>query len=566
MQLDEFESERFQEFGQAQSFEDGAPPACCATCRRRALEGVAEAPGYPGEEEELEAKAAPKPVVSSLARVSKYGLNARGGARRYPVYGLIVHTTGGGPAKRARLNQKTKSKRCTVALDCALKVYAGGDGFPHYVIDYDGTIVCTCSERQIAWHAGASKLAVAYIRDHGAPAWWTKTWGTKQSPFALPPKSRNPNHQYLGVELLQTEAGGSYSDAQYRALASLIADVERRYGLKFDRPPNRALLGHEDVNPAPYQGGKIGGRSLDSLKAGWDPGASRGWFSWDKLWSTLRGSSAALAAPVQREAASVIPVQPASSQRVAASPLRLVRGGRGFAAYTAQRLDDTLRQLRAAGRLSVTDEQIDLFQRIANVETGGGITALNTWDSAVVSIGFMQWTLSHGKLQSWIRAAAPAFRRHGIELDPARTYSFKGGAVPAIRGAATARELRFNPWAERFYRAGFEPEAIVAEVAIALRMIARELDRVRLWYGSAAHQRFTSYYRQSAWLRAIYHEGYNNRPVAAKAAVKAALDRSAGADAARFLEIFKEELYRAFAAIGDGQKGKNVIAKTAKIR
>ena len=151
MQLDEFESERFQEFQQAQSFEGGAPPACCAACRRRALEVAAEAPGYLGEEE-LEAKGAPKPVVSSLARVSKYGLTSRGGARRYPVYGLIVHTTGGGPAKRARLNQKNKSKRCTVALDCARKVYAGGDGFPHYVIDYDGTIVCTCSEGQIAYH------------------------------------------------------------------------------------------------------------------------------------------------------------------------------------------------------------------------------------------------------------------------------------------------------------------------------------------------------------------------------------------------------------------------------
>ncbi|MDQ2642980.1 MAG: N-acetylmuramoyl-L-alanine amidase [Myxococcota bacterium] len=554
MHLDEFESEQFHEFEQTQAFEAKNPFACCAACRQRALGLAAEAPGYPSEEE-LEAKAASKPVMSPLARASKFGLNSRGGARRYPVYGLIVHTTGGGPARRARLNLKSKSKSCKVALDCALKVYAGGEGFPHYVIDYDGSIVCTCSEGHIAWHSGASKAAVAYIREHGAPAWWKKTWGAKQSPFALPPQSRSPNHQYLGVELLQTEAGGSYSDAQYRALAALIADVERRYGLKFDRPPNRALLGHEDVNPAPYQGGKIGGRSLDSLKAGWDPGASRGWFSWDKLWRALRGNTPAPAG-IQGELDSEAPST--------ASPLR--RKGAGYAAYTKQRLDDTLRQLRAAGRLSVTDQQIDLFQRISNVETGGGITALNTWDSAVVSVGFMQWTLSHGKLQTWIRAAAPAFRRHGIELEPDRTYAFKGGAVAAIRGAATARELRLQPWAERFYRASFEPEAIIAEVAIAQRMIANELDRVRLWYGAAAHQRFAGFYRQSAWLRAIFHEGYNNRPVAAKAAVKAAIARSAGVDATRFLEIFKEELVRAFTAIGDGQKGKNVIAKTQKLR
>ena len=186
MHLDEFESEQFHEFEQPQAFEGKNPFACCAACRQRALGVAAEAPGYLGEEE-LEAKAAPKPVISPLARASKFGLNTRGGARRYPVYGLIVHTTGGGPARRARLNLKSKSKNCKVALDCALKIYAGGEGFPHYVIDYDGTIVCTCSEGHIAWHSGASKAAVAYIREHGAPGSQPALRLSSERPPILPP-------------------------------------------------------------------------------------------------------------------------------------------------------------------------------------------------------------------------------------------------------------------------------------------------------------------------------------------------------------------------------------------
>jgi hypothetical protein len=78
-----------------------------------------------------------------------------------------------------------------------------------------------------------------------------------------------------------------------------------------------------------------------------------------------------------------------------------------------------LRELRDQGKLSISDGDIELLQRISHVETGGSLQALNSWDDAYMSIGFMQWPLAFGKLQRLIDRATAAFRRYGIELDPA---------------------------------------------------------------------------------------------------------------------------------------------------
>lgn len=238
-------------------------------------------------------------VISPLAVVSRFGLRteARRRTAARPVHGVVVHTTGSGPAEIAAGKKRKVFGACDTPLDCALGIYAKMDGFAHYVIDYQGLIVATCSEDREAWHAGANPAAVHYLDTVGPPAWWKKTWkGVATSPWGLLPRGKSPNDQYLGIELLQTEAGGSYTEAQYRSLAALLLDIERRHGIKFQKPPSRNLLGHEDVNPAPYTE-KYQGRSFADLSAGWDPGASRGWFSWDKLWNLMRGGSIVSAPP-----------------------------------------------------------------------------------------------------------------------------------------------------------------------------------------------------------------------------------------------------------------------------
>ena len=230
---------------------------------------------------------APKPsgpVVSPLALLSRFPLRNHQ-KRTQPFSGIVVHTTGSDPTQWA----ERKSPVCSTVLDCALAIYAEMDGFPHYVIDFQGLIVCVASEDYVAWHAGVLGPAFKWLTENGPPGWWTKMWaGVARSPFDLPPRGRHVdvNAQYIGIELLGSGSDGPYTEAQYRSLAALILDLEGRHGLSLARPPSRSLLGHEDLNPAPSS---VGGRSLDGLGAGWDPGASRGFFSWDKLWSLMRG-------------------------------------------------------------------------------------------------------------------------------------------------------------------------------------------------------------------------------------------------------------------------------------
>lgn len=249
---------------------------------------------------------------------------------------------------------------------------------------------------------------------------------------------------------------------------------------------------------------------------------------------------------------------------------RIVNGRsvkRGLARYGNARLDQTLRRLRGSHNLQVSDDEIDLFQRIANVETSGQIQGLNTWDSAVVSIGFMQLTLQHGKLQEWIQRAPAAFRRYGIELDPGRTYSWRGGQQAAIRGAATKEELRWDGWAQRFYLAGLDPEIIVAEVALAREWMQRHLKRFRRHLErrgqSADFPVFMNHYRRSAAVRGLFQEAYNNLPLAAINGTLAALQaarRAGGVNSARFLALLQDGIGQAYRARNDN--GENVITKT----
>jgi len=229
--------------------------------------------------------------IAPFAIASPRGLNVRGGRRRKPVYGLIVHTTGSGPASIARSSDGTKRRKlgCTSPVECALAIYAKGEGFPHYLIGYDGAVYATCREDHVAWHAGWTKRIGGRDRwkRWSAPAWWSRVWGVGRTPLdLLPPGAASPNSCHLGVELLGGATGGSYTEEQYRALARLVVDVDRRHGLGIEDAPSRRLLGHEDVNPLTGDGGRA------NSKGGWDPGAHRVEgvkpnFLWSKLWALI---------------------------------------------------------------------------------------------------------------------------------------------------------------------------------------------------------------------------------------------------------------------------------------
>jgi hypothetical protein len=105
----------------------------------------------------------------------------------------------------------------------------------HYVVGRDGQVVHMVPDDEIAWHAG----------NH----WY--------------------NAHSIGVEDEGiVEVPGTFTDAEYRASASVVAGLLHRYGIPADR---RHVIGHNQV-PDPYHPGLYGGYDHHS-----DPGPSWNW-------------------------------------------------------------------------------------------------------------------------------------------------------------------------------------------------------------------------------------------------------------------------------------------------
>src|SRR5262249_15556280 len=220
------------------------------------------------------------PLVSPLAVGD--GTLRRSGPRTLPVHRLCLHTTRSGPA--------TKAKKAAISpLQIALDYYVHGrEGFPHYLIDYNGTIRAICDEGHVAWHAGwAQRGGKHRWASWTPPTWWTTVWSPRKirTPAdLLPARAGDPNSVYIGVELLGDPTGWGFTDAQYTALARLIGDVFRRHRIPLSQPPNPRLVGHEDLAPV----------RRANAQGGWDPGAHRPVpkFPWPRLWSLIQAPAA----------------------------------------------------------------------------------------------------------------------------------------------------------------------------------------------------------------------------------------------------------------------------------
>jgi hypothetical protein len=85
---------------------------------------------------------------------------------------------------------------------------------PHYVIDRKGNVYRLVAEKNIAYHAGESKV---------------------------PDGRTGVNNFSIGIEIMTTKSD-SPSNAQYAALKNLIADIKTRYKIKY-------TLGHNQIAP-----------------------------------------------------------------------------------------------------------------------------------------------------------------------------------------------------------------------------------------------------------------------------------------------------------------------------
>lgn len=241
---------------------------------------------------------------------------------------------------------------------------------------------------------------------------------------------------------------------------------------------------------------------------------------------------------------------------------------RGYSSYGGPRVDAALRRMRSAGKLSITDADIDVLERISRVESGGSLACVQTYDSAYLSFGFMQYTVLHGSVQKLIASVPAAFARYGIIVQGA--YSFGKLRQAGIFGAPVPSDLRKKEWVERFMRAGFDDEINAAQAMMALEEVATQMKRLKAimkekWSDTLATSK----------VRALVMEAYNNRPVVmwgndklgitgAARSVEQAFVSGSGADT--FQELLVQEIHRAYSLYKSEEleKGQRLTQKILK--
>jgi len=100
------------------------------------------------------------------------------------------------------------------SLSGIIAEYKGISVSPHYIIDRKGNVYRLVEDKNIAYHAGVSKV---------------------------PDGRTNVNDFSIGIEIMNTKTDKP-TDAQYNALKSLIANLKSKYKIKY-------VLGHDDIAP-----------------------------------------------------------------------------------------------------------------------------------------------------------------------------------------------------------------------------------------------------------------------------------------------------------------------------
>lgn len=211
--------------------------------------------------------------------------------RRNSVFGLAVHTTGGGILDKAKKDGVKVDNPDLIRY--IIKYYAQAGYSCHYIIHYDGKIYQVTHDDRRVSHIGVDAAErVKYLSGEWITKvpktpllLWQKTWLGKWSPQVLFP-NHFPNDDYVGAEmpiLATPRANGlRYTDDQHHSVARLAIDLWRRHGW----PRETLVQASKDSRALPC-GRLLGHEDLDAFgrwqaTGGWDPGAlrPRPWFSW----------------------------------------------------------------------------------------------------------------------------------------------------------------------------------------------------------------------------------------------------------------------------------------------
>jgi hypothetical protein len=270
------------------------------------LVGVSEQLLVEGEEEG-QATGPPEGVSPLAVQAAKqWDAQDRPKAWQGRVYGLVVHTTGGGLPAKAR----DKGVYPTVL---AIDHYNQTHGC-HYVNGWRGVeggdLLQVANEREQAAGVAVTNPKYPHIDQRRSiersrfeadlPAdlvtRWRARWPGYKHSLELLPGTRTANSCYLHVECVPCvfaydgklvsaaeplRPGLRFTRAQHDSVALLACDVARRNGWPHDQRWWRSprLLGHEDLTPI----------SRHTSTGGWDPGYLRKdpYFDWDYVYQAI---------------------------------------------------------------------------------------------------------------------------------------------------------------------------------------------------------------------------------------------------------------------------------------
>ena len=210
--------------------------------------------------------------------------------RTDPVYGLCIHTSGGGVL--------TKAKKLGKHPDLvALTYYQSATYSTHYVAGLNGFYQLT-SETERVMHIGAAdekrgRTAAQVRKWYLSGEWrkelpssfikrWDERWGSYDGVLNSPPllyPTTYPNSCYVAIECIPCDGytkslqkGARYTTAQHVWCALLACDMAERYDWPDGWFHSPRLATHEDLAP----------HNRITKGEGWDPGVLRKnpWFDW----------------------------------------------------------------------------------------------------------------------------------------------------------------------------------------------------------------------------------------------------------------------------------------------
>lgn len=163
-----------------------------------------------------------KKIIEALLTVNGF---SRPGKKLPEVRGIVIHYLGKAGQSAMDARDYFEGLKGQTEMDSIPDRSASA----HYIIDFDGAIICAVPEEEKAYHVG-SEVYTDIAR---------KVFGK----YASDPKNTSPNSCSIGIELVHTDVLGNFTDQTIESATGLCAYLCK----KFKLDPMTQILTHQEV-------------------------------------------------------------------------------------------------------------------------------------------------------------------------------------------------------------------------------------------------------------------------------------------------------------------------------